>query len=462
MITGFQMEINPAGNNLMEARMNLLKKLLYALGWCAATISAARGDDWPQWMGPGRDGIYREQGIVERIPTAGLPILWRVPVAAGYSGPAVANGRVFLTDYVVESGRSTNNPGGRDKLTGTERILCIRATSGEILWKVENARPYNLSYPNGPRATPTVDGERVYALGAEGDLHCLLVESGQTVWKKQLAEEFHTEPPIWGHAAHPLVHGDLVYCLAGGEGSVVVALDKMTGELRWKSLSATEIGYCPPMIHTLGGKEHLLIWHADSLNALEPKTGKVVWTYPLQPRYGMSIAAPQISGSRLFASGIGEVSVMLSLKPDGTPDTALWKGKPKIGVYSGNATALFVDETLYGADCGSGAFIAVNAADGVRHWETFALTTGGDRRASHGTAFIVKHQDRFLLFTETGDLVIAKMDSSGFEELGRLHVLEPTGEAMGRPVVWSHPAFANKCMYARNDQELVCVSLSAE
>lgn len=436
--------------------------LLATAAWGLMLATSASADDWPQWMGPHRDDVYREDGIVDRIPAEGLPIKWRVPVASGYSGPAVANGRVFLTDYVIESGKSTNSPGGRDKLTGIERVLCFAADTGEELWKFERPRGYNISYPNGPRATPTVDEDRVYVLGAEGDLTCLRVETGELVWEKQLAEEFKAETPIWGHSAHPLVHGELIYCLAGGPNSVAVALDKMTGQVRWHALSASEIGYCPPTIYTLGAREQLLIWHADSLNSLDPLTGKLIWTYPLQPRYGMAIAAPQISGNRLYASGIGETAVMLELKADGTPGEALWTGRPKLGVYSGSATALFDGDKLVGADCGTGAFIAVNADDGERLWETFDLTTGGDRRASHGTAFTVKHRDKFILFTETGDLVFAKFSAEGFEELGRMHVLEPTGEGMGRPVVWSHPALANRCLFVRNDKELVCVNLAAD
>ena len=422
----------------------------------------AQADEWPQWMGPQRDDVYREDGIVDRIPAEGLPVKWRVPVALGYSGPAVAAGRVFLTDFIIESGTSTNNSGGRDKLTGIERTLCFDAASGEQLWKFENPCTYNISYANGPRATPTVDADRVYILGAEGDLLCLLVESGELVWRKNLPKEFNAETPIWGHAAHPLVHGDLLYCLAGGPDSVAVALDKLTGEVRWHALSASEIGYCPPTIYTLGGREQLLIWHADSLNALNPLSGELIWTYPLKARYAMALAAPQLSGNRLFASGMGETSVMMEIGSDGMPGEILWTGKPKIGVYSGNATAIFDGDIIYGSDCGLGAYIAVNADDGQRYWETFELTTGGNRRASHGTAFTIKHKDKFIIFAETGDLIFAKFSRAGFEELGRMHVLEPTGEAMGRPVVWSHPALANRCIYLRNDKELVCVSLAAE
>ncbi len=433
--------------------------IVIALLCCRDT---ACGDDWPQWMGPERDSVYRETGIVSRIPESGLEILWRVPVSGGYSGPAVSGGRVFLTDYVVASGKSTNNPGGRDDMTGVERVLCFSADTGEELWSVEYDRPYSLSYANGPRATPTVDGERVYVLGAEGDLLCLKTRSGELVWKKQLADEYHVETPIWGHAAHPLVHGDLLYCLAGGEGSVAIALNKLTGETEWQALSASEIGYCPPTIRKLGGQEQLLIWHADGLNALDPVTGEVSWSYPLKPRYGMSIAAPQLSGNRLYASGIGETSAMIELDAQGHPENTLWTGKPKIGLYSGNATPIFHDGVVYGSDCGTGQMIAVNAQDGSRYWETYQLTTGGKRRASHGTTFLVKHEDKYILFAETGDLIFAKLSADGFEELGRMHVLEPTSECFGRDVVWSHPALANRCLFARNDQELVCVSLAAE
>ncbi len=420
----------------------------------------ALADDWPQWMGPARDGRYAETGIVSSIPEDGLKVLWRVPVQHGYSGPAVADGKVFVTDYVIESGRVTNNPGGRDALTGLERVTCFDAASGEQIWQLEYERPYNLSYPSGPRATPTVDGDRVYVLGAEGDLLCVGTQDGKVLWKKQLAEEFNTRSPIWGYSAHPLVHGDLLYTLAGGADSTVIALNKMTGAVLWTALTAKDIGYCPPMIHVLGGRERLLVWHSDSLNALDPQTGEVDWTYPLVPRYEMSIAAPQRQGDRIFASGIGETAAMFTINADGKPDQTLWTGKPKLGLYSANATAIFEEDAIYGSDCGSGMFIAVNPDDGKRYWETFELTTGGDRRAGHGTAFVVKHEDKYILFAETGDLIFANLSPSGFEELGRMHVLEPTGECFGRPVVWSHPALANRCLFARNDKELVCISLA--
>ena len=135
--------------------------------WRCHSLSAgppAIGDDWPQWLGPNRDSVWREKGIVDRFPQTGLPVQWRVPVGLGYAGPAVAGGKVYLMDYVRRSGEVTNNPGGPDKLEGTERVLCLDAATGKLLWKHEYDRPYNISFGGGPRCTPTVVEQRVYAL----------------------------------------------------------------------------------------------------------------------------------------------------------------------------------------------------------------------------------------------------------------------------------------------------------
>ncbi len=445
----------------MVRRIDLVR-IAVALVGMLFSITTVWADDWPQWMGPQRDDVYRESGIAKQIPPGGLPVVWRSPVHGGYAGPAVAEGRVFVMDYVTTEGKTTNDPATRDAVKGTERVLCFDATTGKELWKIRYERPYQISYASGPRATPTVDGKLVYTLGAEGDLLCTEVSSGTISWRKQLAETYKTQAPVWGYAAHPLVYGDLLITLAGGDGSVVVALDKLSGEERWRALSASEIGYCPPTIQKLGGRDHLIVWDADALHALEPTTGKVIWTKPLKPRYGMSITAPRVSGNLLFASGIGEVSGIFPLDDRGQPGESLWDGKPKIGVYCSNSTPAFEGNVIYGSDCGSGMMIAVNPQDGSRYWETFQPTTGGDRRASHGTVFIVKHEDRYLLFTETGDLVFAKLSPERYEEVGRMHVLDATSDAFGRPVVWSHPALANRKLYARNDKEIVCVDLSAK
>ena len=170
--------------------------------------------EWPQWLGPQRDGIWREDGIIEKFD--GAPKLkWKVDVGGGYSGPAVADGRVFLTDRQLAKG--VTNPANkftRGRLAGSERILCLRESDGKLLWKHEYDCPYQLSYPAGPRCTPTVDGERVYVLGAMGDLFCLAVADGKVIWQRNFEKEFGAKVPVWGFAAHPLVDGKKLIALA--------------------------------------------------------------------------------------------------------------------------------------------------------------------------------------------------------------------------------------------------------
>ena len=435
-------------------------------------FSTARADDWPQWLGPRRDSIWREPGLATAIPAAGLPVKWRVPVAGGYSGPAVADGRVYVMDYVAREGELVNGPNDRTLRAGTERLLCLDAATGRLLWKHEYDCPYSISYASGPRCTPTVADGRVYALGAEGNLACLDAATGRLLWSKDFKTLYAAPTPIWGFCGHPLVEGDLLVCLVGGPGSVAVAFDRVTGAERWKALTASESGYCPPTMIESAGVRQLVIWDADNLNALDPATGRVLWSQPLKPMYGMSIMAPQVAdtprGRVLFASGIGRVAALYALAADAPAARLLWRGEPKSAVFCANATPFIAGDTLYGCDCDTGMLTAVALDDGRRLWETLEPTTGGERRSKHGTAFLVRQAEgvagdpagttRTWIFSETGDLILARLSPEKYEELGRTRLLDPTNECFGREVVWSHPAFANGCILVRNDREVVCVS----
>jgi outer membrane protein assembly factor BamB len=428
----------------------------------------ARGDDWPQWMGPERDGVWRETGIVKAIPAAGLPVKWRSEVKGGYSGPAIADGRVFLMDYDRREGEVANAPNDRTTLAGRERVLCLDATSGSLVWKHDYDCPYSISYASGPRCTPTVADGKVYTLGSEGNLFCLDAATGRVIWSKDFKKDYSAPTPLWGFCGHPLVDGNRLVCLVGGEGSVAVAFDKDTGRELWRCLSASESGYCPPSIIESAGVRQLLIWDADKLNSLDPVTGTVLWSQPLKPAYGMSIMAPRVAatprGQVLFASGIGRVGALYTLAADKPGATIAWRGDPKSAVYCANSTPVIAGDTLYGCDCETGFLTAVDLATGKRLWETGEPTLG-NRRGRHGTAFLVRQgnaavNDRTWLFSETGDLILARLTPTAYEELGRMHLLAPTNECFGREVVWSHPAFANRCVFVRNDRELVCVSLA--
>lgn len=444
--------------------MTKLSLLLSAIG--LLTPCCAPADDWPQWMGPGRDGIYREAGLVDSIPEDGLHVKWRKPIAGGYAGPAVYQDRVYVSDYVRETGEIQNSPGGRNELTGQERVQCFDAATGRLVWSHSYDCPYSVSYAIGPRATPTVSDGRVYVLGTMGHLTCLDSNDGSVIWAKDLKQEYGATTPIWGFCAAPLVHGDLLHCVVGGEGSVAVAFDRESGEEKWRALTAKEPGYCPPSLIEAGGAKQLLIWHAESLNSLDPQTGEVYWSLALQPDYGMAITMPQRQGNLLFAGGIGNVGALFRLSDDRPDADVVERGTTQTYVYAANSTPLIVNDTIYGCDCRGGQLRAADLATGKRLWETFKPTTG-DRRAGHGTAFLTKVGDnpdnaRFFLFSETGDFIDAELSRDGYRERGRFHVLEPTSEAFGRSVVWSHPAYAQRCLYARNDEELVCVSLAAD
>jgi outer membrane protein assembly factor BamB len=441
-----------------------LRATFLAIVLSSLSLTAASADDWPQWMGPGRDGRWNETGIIEKFPAGGAKILWRTPIAGGYSGPAFAAGKVYVTDYVRAAGEAKNDPGSRAELQGQERVLCLDAASGQILWKHEYDCTYKISYPAGPRATPTVADGKVYTLGAEGNLLCLDAARGKVLWEKDLQAEYKIEAPFWGFSAHPLVDGERLICLVGGQGSVAVAFDKNTGQQIWKALStsASDAGYCPPTIIEAAGKRQLLIWDPTTLSSLNPKTGEVYWSQPLAPQYNMSICAPQKSADYLYTSGIGKLAVLFKLDRDKPGIEEVWSAKPNTAVFCANSTPLIDGQTIYGSDCEVGCLRAVDLATGKRLWETFAPTTGGERRDSHGTAFLTKNGDRYFLFSETGDLVIARLSPEKYEEISRAHILEPTGEAFGRPVVWSHPAYANRCAFVRNDKEIVCVSLAKQ
>ncbi|WP_315851420.1 PQQ-binding-like beta-propeller repeat protein [Rhodopirellula sp. MGV] len=453
--------------NGITAKSARLKRSCARLLLGAAVLSVANtasADDWPGWMGAQRDDVYRESGVVTEIPSEGLPVKWRHPVGAGYSGPAVAGGKVFVTDYLTSSGQLFNDPGQRAKLKGRERLLALDEQTGEVIWEYAYDRPYDISYPSGPRATPTIDGDRVYFLGAEGDFACLDTSDGSVIWKRNLVADFAADVPIWGFSGHPLVHGELVYTMVGGEGQGLVAFDKKTGEVRWKALD-TPAGYCAPTLVQAGGTTQLISFHPEGVTSFDPETGKPFWEIAVSPSYEMAVAVPAFDGNLMYVSSIHTEAVMIELDSSTPTAKELWRGEAKNAVHCSNAPAAFDDGVVYGTDCNQGDLIAVDAKNGDRLWSTFQATKPDEKRfIKHGTAFITQigDSDRYYLMSETGDLLVAKLTAKGYEELGRMKVVEPTGEAFGRPVVWSHPAYANHAAFIRNDKEIVAVDLTAK
>jgi outer membrane protein assembly factor BamB len=260
-----------------------------------AVATASFAADWPEWRGSGRQGVWSEIGIIERMPASGLKVIWRVPIQAGYSGPSIASGRVFLLDHTRSTGTRA-----------TERALCLDERTGKILWtRTWDADYRGLDYANGPRATPTVDRDRVYVLGAMGSLRCLRTKDGSEVWSSDFVRDFGTAVPGWGMSSAPLVVGSKLIAVAGGRGNAkVVAFDKYSGKEAWRALSSdnSEPGYSQPVL-IQHGRPQVLIWHTTALESLVPETGAVLWSEPFRITMNTPIATPVWNAPHLLVSG---------------------------------------------------------------------------------------------------------------------------------------------------------------
>jgi outer membrane protein assembly factor BamB len=436
----------------------------FALAVVLALAHSAAAADWPHWLGPDGDLTWREKGLVEKFPEGGPKVLWRVPVANGYSGPSVVGDRVFLSDYAIETGTVDDRAGNRTVLTGQERVRAFDAATGKELWTHAYECALNVSFPNGPRTTPAADAEHVWSLGAEGHLVCLRAKDGSLVWKKELKKEYQREEsPFWGYAHHPVIHGDLLYCLPGGEGTTVVALNKRTGAEVWRALSAKDPGYAPPVVIQRGGRDILLVWHPEALCGLDAATGKVFWSVPFSPGYGMSIMAPAVGGDHVFVGGIVKKSLLVKMSADGMSAETEWTGTPKQALSPKNGTPLVWDGHLYGCDA-DGQLRFADMVTGDRLWSSEEPLHG--ESPNSGTFFMVRLTEakpgapNHVILNDLGELILAGLSPDGYKEVSRAKILEPTTPGMGRTVVWSHPAFARQCVFLRNDRELVCVSLA--
>jgi outer membrane protein assembly factor BamB len=437
-----------------------MQRTAIAILLISAIVPCLRADDWPQWMGPQRDNVWRETGLLERFPEGGPKIVWRKPLAGGYAGPAVAGGKLYVTDYVTQDNVKVENF-DRATFTGNERVLCLDAETGDEIWKHEYPVKYTISYPAGPRCTPVIDEGKVYTLGAEGYLICFDANRGSIVWQKDLPKQYNTKAALWGYSGHPLIDGEKLICAAGGEGTHTIAFNKATGEEIWHALSAPEQGYSPPTIIDAGGKRQLIVVRPSAISSVDPETGKEYWSQPYEATSGSIIMTPLQWRNYLYVGGYSNKSLMLELASDRPAAEIVWRDKPQHGVSPINVQPIIVDETMYGVD-GNGRLYAVELPSGRRIWDTSQPIS--QRPVGTGTAFIVRQGDtgnRFWLFNDSGDLIIAELTPEGYNEIDRTHLIEPTNIAFGRDVVWCMPAFANKRMYVRNDSECIAVNLAA-
>lgn len=435
--------------------MNPGRILLFA-SMAIGAFASARGEDWPEWRGRGRAGVWNETGILDRFPAQGLRVAWRVPVRAGFAGPAVSAGRVFVTDFLKGEGSS-----------GTERLLCLDEATGKTLWTREWTADYrSISYAYGPRATPTVDGDRVFVVGASGILLALHTRTGEILWRKDYVKDFRTQIPVWGVAGAPLVDGNRLIAIAGGHpGALVIALDKTTGRELWRALPPGEdMGYAQPVLIEAAGRRQLIAWNPDAVSALDPANGEILWRQPFRVHLGVTLSTPVFDGLRLLVSCFYNGSMLLDLSSEAAK--LLWRGKSDSeirtdGLHTVVNTPVIADGHIYGI-CSYGQFRCLRLSTGERVWETLAVTKEKARWAS---GFIVRHRDRYFINNDRGELIIARLAPSGYQEISRAQLIKPTSDPGNRrelgSVNWSHPAYANRHIVARNDEEIVRYSLAS-
>lgn len=400
----------------------------------AMGVGAANAEDWPQWRGVRSDGTWRGPKLQEQWPATGLRQVWRAEIGGGYAGVTAANQRVFTMDLQKQP-------------TPRERVLCFDAATGKLLWSHAYEVDYaDMDYGTGPRAAPTYYDGRIYTLGAVGHVHCLDANAGNVLWSKTPGTDYHVQRPTWGLAASPVVDGGQVIIHAGAEpdGSLV-ALDRLTGKERWRSLSEPA-GYATPRLIHWQGRKLLVAWTPEFIRGLDPATGRVLWSIPYKVTYGVSIATPIFAEGMVFVSGYWEGSKAIRLGREAEDAELIWEDSRNLrGLMS---QPLYRDGHVYLLDRHHGLTCFV-LQTGEKLWDDGNQLTPRNRNPQASLVWL-NDEDRIIALNAEGELVMARINPQGYHEQARAKIIGPT---------WAHPALSGPFVYARSDEELVCVEL---
>jgi len=412
-----------------------------------ALALAAGAEDWPQWRGSGRDGVWHETGTLKEFPTEGLPVRWRAPVGFGFSSPVIAKGRVYVTDSLLD----------RPKVRG--RVLCFEETTGELLWTFSREKT---NYPAwafvpgqepSPNGTPVVQDGKVYATGPQAhNLYCLEAASGELVWERDLARDYQVDE-MATISASPLVDGDSVILQVGGKpDACVVAFDRKSGKEIWKSLNEMA-GQSSPVIIKAGGRRQLIVWTTQSVSSLDPATGKLFWREAFVAGNSAAVATPVFSNNRLLISGL-----MLKLDEHKPSASVLWPESPVATrrILSGTSTPLLRGDYVYSLNP-DGNLVCMVADTGRQIWETDKVTRPKEGRTA--CMHMTVNGSSVFIYNELGELILADLSPKGYEEICRTTLVVPTYGFGGKKLTWAAPAFANGHVFARNEKEILCAAL---
>jgi outer membrane protein assembly factor BamB len=401
-----------------------------AVSLFSSVLLSLHADDWPRWRGPELNGISKETGWTTSWPQGGPKQLWKASVGIGFSSMVVANGRVF----------TMGNTGDQDT------VYAFDAEKGTPIWK--HTYPCVLDprfYEGGTSSTPTVDGDRVFTISKRGDLFCFEAATGKIIWQKNLIKELglavpsNDQDPWWGFAGSPLVRGDLLVLNAGSDGT---ALDKKTGRVVWTNGKGYG-GYSTAVPFKQAGKDLLALAVAQSIVAVEEKTGKEAWRFPWKTEYDVNAADPIISGDKIFISS-GYRHGCALLKMSGEKVERVYENK---NMHNHFNPSVLINGFLYGidGDVGRGGGLrCIEFATGAVKWT----------EKSTGTGALMAAGDKLIVQGERGELIIAQATPDAFKAIARAQVLG--GKC------WTTPVLANGRIYCRNSRgDLVCVDVRA-
>lgn len=388
--------------------------------------------DWPQFLGPNRNGVSPETGLLEQWPAAGPRVVWRTTGGVGMSGLAISRGRLVT---LVQ----------RD---GQQLVIALDARTGAPKWKTAIAPEYRNQMGNGPRATPAIAGERVFVFSGQGVLAALRFTDGEVLWKHEVVKELGGDVADYGMACSPLVVGEHVVVTIGAPQATVVAYDVASGRQAWKA-GEDVAGYSSPALLQVGGQEQLVVFSGASLLGLAPTTGQLLWRYPYETNFDCNIATPlSYQGNVFISAGEDHGSVLLSLKAEGERFNVgeVWSSWGNRSVLRSEwQTPILLDGHLYGMDNVGGAgpithLTCIEAGTGKRVW----------LQPRFGKGNLIAADGKLFISTMNGELVVLRATPQRYDEIGRAAVIGSTRQA---------PALANGLLYLRDDHEIVCLDV---
>ena len=376
--------------------------------------------DYPQFLGQHRNGVISTTQLKLDWESSPPKLVWRRPVGAGWSGFAIANNSAIT----------------QEQEDNWEKVVCYDLHTGDVQWShKDNARYHAAPAGIGPRATPTISGNRVYTVGSTGILNCLDFETGEQLWTTNIFEEHEAETPPWGVSISPLVFGELVVVSAGG----AVAYHKKTGEIAWVGYR-NKSGYSSPFLTTLAGVEQIVIFNQGLVTAHEPLSGEMLWMQPWPTSVECVSQPVPLSDDKLLVSsgyGVGAKLFQISRNPMGEFNVStLWE---TIYLKAKFTTIIYYNDYLYGLD--DGIFACINPADGTRQWKR--------GRYGHGQTLLIS--DVLLVLTESGEVVLVDPNPNTHIEHARFAAVK------GR--AWNTPALAGDYLLVRSDREAACYQL---